>query len=62
MDRTRRPRSLARAPSYFEHNSKDVHLDVIEWPDPITVTESTCEHAIERVRDEWIQSIKESNS
>lgn len=47
--------------SYFEHNSKEVHLDIIEWPSPIEVKESISETAIQRVRDEWLKSIKESN-
>lgn len=57
----KKPVSLIKAQSYFEHNSKDVHLDIIEWPEPIEVKESTSETAIQRVREEWLNSIKESN-
>lgn len=49
------------AANYFEHNdTKVTAYDIIDWPDPITVTESTNPIELEKVQRAWLQSIKDS--
>jgi hypothetical protein len=60
----KKPPITQRPLSYFEHNERKadpraVHLDVLEWPEPIEVKEHKSNIALWNFRKAWTNRLKE---